>query len=429
MCSHIHEARSGSHTTIVAWTQKAASKVLALKKQKLLSRNIVQKIVFAKNGSSVRKVWFDDLPKESIDNYDDLRKAFLENYLKHKKCIKDPVEIHNIKQRNGESMEEFVRRQIEEMIKAGKLSHLIKELKQNHGKDQAKIAKKKETSGKDKALAILMVQPWQRIARQRITQTFSPESVISFPPLGEEDETEGLMIIEAEMRGHCVHRIYVDGSSSSEILYKHCFSKFRSEIKHQLIPANTLLVGFSGEIIWPIGQMSLLVRIGDEEHSMSAWMNFTVVRSPSPYNEIIGRPRVRKIRAIPSTTHGMIKFPVAGGIVTLQSSRIIPLECSMVSKPGVPRSAINQAREEKIQVVIHLEYPKQTVALGSTLTEEGRKELCGLLRSHIDVFAWKPVNMTGVPRHIADVSLKKSNKNVIGPKNVIGLSVNVSLVM
>nr|GEX80398.1 reverse transcriptase domain-containing protein [Tanacetum cinerariifolium] len=27
-----------------------------------------------------------------------------------KKCIKDPVEIHNIKQRNGESIEAFVRR-------------------------------------------------------------------------------------------------------------------------------------------------------------------------------------------------------------------------------------------------------------------------------------------------------------------------------
>nr|GEY86143.1 reverse transcriptase domain-containing protein [Tanacetum cinerariifolium] len=49
------------------------------------------------------RVWFDDLPKESIDSYDDLKKAFLENYLQQKKCIKDPVEIHNIKQRDGES--------------------------------------------------------------------------------------------------------------------------------------------------------------------------------------------------------------------------------------------------------------------------------------------------------------------------------------
>ncbi|GKB26100.1 reverse transcriptase domain-containing protein [Tanacetum coccineum] len=56
------------------------------------------------------RVWFDDLPKEIIDSYDDLKKAFLENYLQQKKCIKDPVEIHNIRQREGESTEEFVRR-------------------------------------------------------------------------------------------------------------------------------------------------------------------------------------------------------------------------------------------------------------------------------------------------------------------------------
>nr|GEU48526.1 reverse transcriptase domain-containing protein [Tanacetum cinerariifolium] len=122
------------------------------------------------------RVWFDDLPKESIDSYDDLRKAFLENYIKQKKCIKDPVEIHNIKQRDGESTEEFVR------------------------------------------------------------------------------------------------------------------SKFRSDIKNQLIPENTPLVGFSGEIIWPLGQISLLVKIGDEEHSTSAWMNFIMIRSPSSYNGIIGKP-------------------------------------------------------------------------------------------------------------------------------------------
>ncbi|GJW58696.1 reverse transcriptase domain-containing protein [Tanacetum coccineum] len=56
------------------------------------------------------RVWFDDLPQESIDSYDDLKKAFLENCLQQKKCIKDPVKIHNIKQRDGESTEEFVRR-------------------------------------------------------------------------------------------------------------------------------------------------------------------------------------------------------------------------------------------------------------------------------------------------------------------------------
>ncbi|GJW64424.1 hypothetical protein Tco_0116308 [Tanacetum coccineum] len=112
----------------------------------------------------------------------------------------------------GHNIDEYMhlKRQIEELLKAGKLSHVIKELKQGNGKDQPKAANKGETSGKDKALAILMVQPWQRVARQRITQGFSPSLEISFPPLGEEDGTEGPMIIEAEVGGHFIHRMYVD---------------------------------------------------------------------------------------------------------------------------------------------------------------------------------------------------------------------------
>ncbi|GJS46448.1 hypothetical protein Tco_0596569 [Tanacetum coccineum] len=69
-----------------------------------------------------------------------------------------------------------LRKQIKEMLKEGKLSRLVKEIKQNNRKEQPKVIKKEETVGKDKAMAILMVQPWESVARQRITQSFSPNS-------------------------------------------------------------------------------------------------------------------------------------------------------------------------------------------------------------------------------------------------------------
>ncbi|GKA35814.1 reverse transcriptase domain-containing protein [Tanacetum coccineum] len=253
-----------------------------------------------------------------------------------------------------------------------------------HNTDESK---KGETSRKDKPLAILMVQPWQRVARQKVTQSFSPSPKISFPPLGDEDGTEGPMIIEAEIGGYFIHRIYVDGGSTSEILYEHCFNRLRPEVKSQMIPATAPLIGFSGEIIWPMRQILFPVKIRDVEHFTSIWMNFVVVRSSSPYNGIIGRPGVRKIQAVLSTAHGMLKFLVLGGILTLRSSRIIPLECTMVSGPEARPSDIIQAAEERIKVAIHPEHPKQTIAIGSTLTEEGRKALCDLLRRSLDVFA------------------------------------------
>ncbi|GJZ28943.1 reverse transcriptase domain-containing protein [Tanacetum coccineum] len=292
-----------------------------------------------------------------------------------------------------------LRKQIDEMIKAGKLSQFIRELKQN---DKPKAPKKGKASGKDKPLAILMIQPWERVAKLRITQSFSPETAISFPPLGEEDGTEGPMIIEAEMGGHFVHRVYIDGGASSEVLYEHYFIKLRKEIRDQMVPATTHLIGFSGETIWPLGQIALLVKIGDKIHSTSAWMNFMIIRSPSQHNAIIGRQGIRKIRVVPSTAHGMLKFPVEDDTVTLQSSRVIPMECAMISGPSIQPPAINQVLEEKINIAIHPEYPEQTVAIGLTLTEKGRKELCSLLKQNLDIFAWKPADMTGVPRSIAE---------------------------
>ncbi|GKC53450.1 reverse transcriptase domain-containing protein [Tanacetum coccineum] len=61
-------------------------------------------------------VTFDKLPKESIDSYEDLRTAFRENYLQQTKHIKDPVEIHHIKQRDGESTKDFMDRYKAEVL-------------------------------------------------------------------------------------------------------------------------------------------------------------------------------------------------------------------------------------------------------------------------------------------------------------------------
>ncbi|GJS67451.1 reverse transcriptase domain-containing protein [Tanacetum coccineum] len=114
----------------------------------------------------------------------------------------------------------------------------------------------------------------------------------------------------------------------------------------------------------------------------------------------------------------MLKFPVEGGTVTLQSSRVIPMECAMVSGPNIQPPAVNQVLEEKINIAIHPDYPEQTVAIGSTLTEKGRKELCSLLKQNLDIFAWKPSDMTGVPRNIAEhrLNIRRDNSTQSGKR-------------
>ncbi|GJS99510.1 reverse transcriptase domain-containing protein [Tanacetum coccineum] len=54
------------------------------------------------------RVWFDELPLESIDGYKGLKAAFLAYFVQQKKYMKDLVEIHNIKRRDGETIEDFM---------------------------------------------------------------------------------------------------------------------------------------------------------------------------------------------------------------------------------------------------------------------------------------------------------------------------------
>ncbi|GKB62423.1 hypothetical protein Tco_0918609 [Tanacetum coccineum] len=162
-----------------------------------------------------------------------------------------------------------------------------------------------------------------RVAKQRVTQSFSLETVISFPSLGEEDRTEGPMIIEAEIGGHFVHRIYVAGGETPDDPYYHCFHRIQ-------------------------------------------WRNHLAARLDIPTSK--DRTGIRKICDVPSTAHGMLKFRVKGGTMTIRSSRVIPMECAMISGPNTQQPVTSQVLEEKIKVAIHPEYPEQTIAIGSTLT-------------------------------------------------------------
>ncbi|GKF89703.1 hypothetical protein Tco_0263666, partial [Tanacetum coccineum] len=80
---------------------------------------------------------------------------------------------------------------------------------------------------------------------------------------------------------------------------------------------------------------------------------------------------------------------------------LILAKCATVitSSKEIPKEA--GVRHENFKVAIHLNFPNQEVAIRGTLSAKGRTELCSLLKKNLDIFAWKPSDMTGVPRSIA----------------------------
>ncbi|GJU69429.1 hypothetical protein Tco_1255688 [Tanacetum coccineum] len=51
------------------------------------------------------------------------------------------------------------------------------------------------------------------------------------------------------------------------------------------------------------------------------------------------------------------------------------------------------------------DFPDQEISIGGALSAKGRTELCTLLKGNLDIFAWQPSDMTGVPRSIAEHKL------------------------
>nr|GEY21098.1 reverse transcriptase domain-containing protein [Tanacetum cinerariifolium] len=129
-----------------------------------------------------------------------------------------------------------------------------------------------------------------------------------------------------------------------------------------------------------------------------------VVKSVSPYNGIIGRPGLKAIQAVPSTVHGMLKFPVEGGIATIRSTILIPTECASVTTSStIPR--VERTRPANFTAALHPDFPDQDVVIGGSLSDKGRTELCSVLKKNLDIFTWQPSDMTGVPRSVAEHQL------------------------
>nr|GFC18012.1 reverse transcriptase domain-containing protein [Tanacetum cinerariifolium] len=139
----------------------------------------------------------------------------------------------------------------------------------------------------------------------------------------------------------------------------------------------------------------------DATHSTKAWMNFMIVKSLSPYNGIIGRPGLKAIQAVPSTVYGMLKFPTEEGIVTNRSSLLIPTECALVNTSSITPGE-KKAHPTNLTVPLHPNFLDQEVVVGGSLSDNGRTELCALLKRNLDIFAWQPSDMTGVPRSVAE---------------------------
>ncbi|GJR67963.1 hypothetical protein Tco_0014028 [Tanacetum coccineum] len=165
-------------------------------------------------------------------------------------------------------------------LESKKLSHLVKDVKQT---GNAKGRQQGNNNGKGMVINMAWTQSNNRKRKSRVGDEEDWINIpITFPPILADDVSDEPLIVEAEI----------------EVFL-------------------TELVGFSGEQLIPIGKIKLDVAFGNEGLCRRTMMKFTVVGAFSAYNIILGRTRMRSLRAVSSTIHAMMKFPTPRGITTL----------------------------------------------------------------------------------------------------------------
>ncbi|GJT20964.1 hypothetical protein Tco_0890901 [Tanacetum coccineum] len=303
-----------------------------------------------------------------------------------------------------------LRRQLEMDLESGKLNHLIKDVRQ-----RGRGNMKGRDVGKDKV--INMIRSWPNDRKRKSVERDESwmKASIVFPPLSMEDASDEPLIIEAVMEGYLVRRIYVDQGASVEVRFEHCFENLSPAIRSRLRDTQMDLVGFAGGVVRPLGKIELEVVFGDGGLFRTVMINFTVVRAPSPYNVIFRRTGLRSLRAVSSTIHSMVKFPTPRGVATLVTQSGIISECQRLKRKQMVEYEVNQninqekEASERVdlteQTLVNPAYPNQLVTIGGNLLEQCKNQLRILLKKSMDVFAWEPANMKGIPRRVIEHSL------------------------
>ncbi|XP_075492422.1 uncharacterized protein LOC142530469 [Primulina tabacum] len=142
------------------------------------------------------------------------------------------------------------------------------------------------------------------------------EPVISFGP----EDLRGVslphndaLVIQARAANYDVLRVFVDNGSSVNVIFKEALVQMDLH-EYPLEVVATALFGFAGHAVYPEGEITLPLTLGSGDLRKTVMTVFTIVDAPSSYNVILGRPAMNEMRAVASTYHQKIKFPIRGQV-------------------------------------------------------------------------------------------------------------------
>ncbi|XP_026383819.1 uncharacterized protein LOC113279319 [Papaver somniferum] len=136
-----------------------------------------------------------------------------------------------------------------------------------------------------------------------------------------EDHNDPL-VLTFPVSGCNIKKVLIDGGSSVNVLFYDTFKHMELNYE-QLMSSYYTIYGFNSAPTKPLGDIFLEVKAGP----MKVSTQFSVVDTPSPYNVIIGRRWVHKIKGVEATYHKYLRFPTPEGVIEIKGDQVTVREC------------------------------------------------------------------------------------------------------
>ncbi|KAL2251529.1 UNVERIFIED_CONTAM: Retrovirus-related Pol polyprotein from transposon [Sesamum indicum] len=209
-------------------------------------------------------------------------------------------------------------------------------------------------------------------------------------------------------------------------------------------------------MIQPMGEVMLPLSLGSLPKRSTKLVKFLVVKAPSAYNVILGRPSLNLFRAIASTYHLKLKFPTPDGVGEAIGDERVARECYMNTLKR-SREKTDEATDEKMKKkmtdgrqgttnppeeyvgapcgekkveaveelkVIHLSVDgEKTVKIGTEMCRPTEESLTRFLVENEEVFAWSMTDFYGIPPNVIthQLNVNPEAKPVKQKKRIFGL--------
>ncbi|KAL0395407.1 UNVERIFIED_CONTAM: hypothetical protein Slati_4506900 [Sesamum latifolium] len=153
------------------------------------------------------------------------------------------------------------------------------------------------------------------------------------------------LVITALLANYEIERVFIDSGSSVDILFGEAYDQMQlGDVSLKAV--DTSLYGFAGEVVHPKGIISLLT-LGTSPLRKTCLLKFLMVDIPPAYNVILGRLTLNAFRAIISTYHIKIKFPVAGAVGEAQADILQARKCYVEAIKRGKKRVLEEASSEE----------------------------------------------------------------------------------